>query len=737
MALDQIFNALARGGNLIVVGQSGRGDPKHLAKVMLSEVVTYTCIVPSEYHMMLQHGFDYLKQCHKWQYAHAGGEKVTHHLRRAFRNLSLPSLKLFNAYGPTETYLGCARDLIAYQTEQDIVAESDGIRVLPNYNLTIVDEDLNPETQHRFIDSSLMINSGLPSGIPVYRTGDLGRLSPDDGTLTVLGRIGNQKSQVKIRGQRVELDDIGATIFRCSNKAICNAAVSWRPDGEILVALVVLVWISVSVIPTNSNGKADRNAIDQYPIPSSHVQQQGQSKTSADSVHTYLSKTELQVAGIWKQVLGDVTVDTLDPSTDFFHLGGNSRNLIELRHLLEQEFAPINLRLPDLFHHNSLSSMAALVSNSDNQDPSGSAEMRTLQMDWKEEVAYWCQEATRSQPQAHTNCTTQAKSGRLVVVLTGATGFLGASITQRLVDDDRVGEVHCIAVRDSDTQTRRVPVQSDKIYEHAGNLESPLLGLSDDEFKHLSSCADFIIHNGAQISFLKTYQSLRQSNVASTVALCRMALERSIPLHFVSTGAVALVPTTDHRGKPSTLHEESSSDRIPDPDSQSGYQDSKWVAEQILEQVSHDRGLPVVIHRPASIIGAGAPRLDLMAAILNTSKALSMVPELQGHIEGPLDLVSVQDVSGQLVLGALYMIRMASIEDTKAKFVHHCNAEKLHASHLRRYLEEKDDQNTDYSLMSLDKWLDAAAQMDMEPLLHSFLTDLLTAKKKVLMPVLM
>ncbi|KAF5671222.1 beta-ketoacyl synthase domain-containing protein [Fusarium heterosporum] len=792
MALDQIFNALARGGTLIVVGQNGRGDPRHLAKVMLSEAVTYTCIVPSEYHMMFQHGFDHLKQCDKWQYAHAGGEKVTHHLRRAFRDLSLPSLKLFNAYGPTETYLGCARGLIAYQTEQDIVAESDGIRVLPNYSLTIVDENLSPvpsgfpgeicissqysispgyidrpeETQHRFIDSSLMRSSGLPSGVPVYRTGDVGRLSPDDGTLTVLGRIGSQMSQVKIRGQRVELEDIAAIIVRCSNKAISNAAVSWRPDDEILVALIVLsrdvsqegldwamhglgqhlplpqymrptVWISVPVIPTNSNGKADRAAIDQYPIPPRHAKQQGQSKTSAKSVHTYLSKGELQVARIWKQVLEDITVDTLDSSTDFFYLGGNSRNLIELRHLLEQEFAPIKLRLPDLFHHNSLSGMTALVSELDNQDVSGSAETRTLQMDWKEEVAYWCREAIRSQPQAHTNDTTQANSGRLVVVLTGATGFLGASIARRLVDDDRVGEVHCIAIRDSDAQTRRVSVQSDKIYEHVGNLESPLLGLADDEFRHLSSRADIIIHNGAQVSFLKTYQSLRQSNVASTVALCRMALVRSIPLHFVSTGAVALVPTTDHRDKPSTLHEESSSDRIPSPDSQSGYQDSKWVAEQILEQVSQQCGLPVVIHRPASIVGAGAPKLDLMAAILNTSRALSMVPELHDHIEGPLDLVSLQGVSGQLVLGALEMVRMTSTEENTAKFVHHCNVEKLHVSQLRRHLQEEDGQDTEYSLVSLDKWLNAAAQMDMEPLLHNFLTDLLTERKKVLMPVLM
>ncbi|RKK66596.1 Nonribosomal peptide synthetase 14 [Fusarium oxysporum] len=788
MALDQIFNSLTRGGTLVVVGQLGRGDPRHLAKVMLSEGVTYTCIVPSEYHMMIQYGFNYLKQCHQWRFAHAGGEKVTHHLRRAFKDLSLPSLKLFNAYGPTETYLGCARGLISYQTEEDIVADSDGIRVLPNYNLTIVDKDLNPvpsgflgeicissqysispgynnrpeETQHRFIDSSLMGRGAGPSGVPAYRTGDLGRLSPDDGTLTVLGRITSQLSQVKIRGQRVELDDIAATIIRCSNNVISNAAVSWRPDDEMLVALIVLgrdvdqesvdwamnelgqqlplpqymrpsVWIPVPAIPTNSNGKADWFAIDEYPIPSSDAQDQRQSKFKVDGLNACLSEDECQVARIWKQVIGDFTLDALDPSTDFFHLGGNSRNLIELRLLLEKEFAPAKLRLPELFQHSSLGEMAALVGYLD------SPKSQSSQMDWKGEIAYWCQEALRPQHHAHNNGATRTNPDRLVVVLTGATGFLGSSIAQRLVDDDRVGEVHCIAIRDSDTQASRVPVWSDKIYEHAGNLESPLLGLSYDEFQSLSNRADMIIHNGAQVSFLKTYQSLRRSNVSSTVELCRMALVQSIPFHFVSTGAVALIPTTtDCRDGSSTLLEQSSSNRIPEPASQSGYQDSKWVAEQILEEVSNRCGLPVVIHRPASIVGAGAPKLDLMAAILNTSRALGMVPELEDHIEGPLDLISVQDVSGQLVNCALETARATHTkQELTAKFVHHCNANKLHVSQLKEYLEDQDGQKTKYSLVGLNNWLHAAAKTDIELLLYNFLADILAAGKKIQMPYLL
>ncbi|ROT36433.1 beta-ketoacyl synthase domain-containing protein [Sodiomyces alkalinus F11] len=836
MALDQIFNALARGGTLIVVGQQGRGDPKHLARLMLSEGVTYTCIVPSEYHLMLQYGFDHLKQCRQWRFAHAGGEKVTHHLRRAFRHLALPDLKLFNAYGPTETYLGCARGLVPYQTDEDIMTDSDGIRILPNYGLTIVDEQLNPapsgfpgeicisspysispgyvnrpeETESRFIDSSKLNRGGvalLPSGLPVYRTGDLGRLSAEDGTLTVLGRMGGQDSQVKIRGQRVELDEIAATIVRCSKDIISNAAVSWRPEDEMLVALVVLgrdaseeseesesiewvrhglrgelplppymrpsVWVPVAGIPTNSNGKTDRRAIDAYPIPAAELQGSKQSNHNTENSTASLSEPERQVAKIWEQVLGEkMALDMANANTDFFGLGGNSRNLIELRSLLESQFAPARIQLPELFQHSTLGGMAALFASSDgdgdDEEENGSQGQAAARVDWNKEIEDACEEALRPLCQEGTNSLTQngdtapTNPNSLVVVLTGATGFLGSSIAQRLVDDDRVCEVHCIAIRGggggggaANGQTRRVPVESDKIIEYPGDLESPRLGLSEADFARLSKRADMIIHNGAQVSFLKTYQSLRQANVSSTVELGRMALVRAIPLHFVSTGAVALVGSSSSSNNndddddddanvnvhATPLSTQSASDRIPAPESQSGYQDSKWVAEQVLEALSTQHGLPVVIHRPASIVGAGAPKLDLMAAILNTSRALGKVPALEGKVKGPLDLVAVQDVSSQLVDIALETTK-TKVKMT-AKFVHHCNNRKLAPSQLKAYLEEEEQKQEDrdglkttYSLVGVDEWLDAAAQAGMEPLLHDFLSVSFAGGNKIRMPSL-
>jgi thioester reductase-like protein len=108
----------------------------------------------------------------------------------------------------------------------------------------------------------------------------------------------------------------------------------------------------------------------------------------------------------------------------------------------------------------------------------------------------------------------------LIVVLTGATRFLSGHILQKLVLDHRVREVHCIAIRpDVSGKPRHVKVQQPKIIEHIGDLASPRAGLSQTEFNKLSEHADLIIHTAYVVNFLKSYNSVRPTNVASMSAL--------------------------------------------------------------------------------------------------------------------------------------------------------------------------------------------------------------------------
>ncbi len=123
----------------------------------------------------------------------------------------------------------------------------------------------------------------------IYRTGDLGKVMPD-GTLAYVGRADNQ---VKIRGRRIELEDVEAALRRCAG--VRDAVVIKRVFGEgdeRLVAFLIEdetagdgqgtslgkrlrqelkrilpewmvpnLFMPMAELPLNPNGKVDRKAL--------------------------------------------------------------------------------------------------------------------------------------------------------------------------------------------------------------------------------------------------------------------------------------------------------------------------------------------------------------------------------------------------------------------------------------------------------------------------------------------
>jgi thioester reductase-like protein len=251
----------------------------------------------------------------------------------------------------------------------------------------------------------------------------------------------------------------------------------------------------------------------------------------------------------------------------------------------------------------------------------------------------------------------------LTVLLTGATGFLGREMLKQLANSPHIGRIHCVAIRanhDNEAQggkpEQRLSIASPKIVAHTGDLTSANLGLTADEFVKLASTVDVIIHNGAMVSFMQTYQSLRGPNVSSTKELMRMALPRQIPLHYLSTAGIArLVPGAD------SITEKTSLVAFPPPtDGSDGYVAGKWASEQILRKATRKYRLPVHIHRPVSIIGEGAASTDLMGNLMASTRQLKVAPRLD-QWAGFFDLVQVQDVAAEIVDAALSSVLTASL----------------------------------------------------------------------------
>ena len=194
------------------------------------------------------------------------------------------------------------------------------------------------------------------------------------------------------------------------------------------------------------------------------------------------------------------------------------------------------------------------------------------------------------------------------VLLTGATGFLGAFLLRDLLRDTDA-RVHCLVrAADGAAAWHRLrtnlewygiwdEIDADRVVVEVGDLAAPGLGLDGDRYDVLARTIDAVYHAGAAVNWVQPYATVKGANVLGTEEILRLAARhRTVPVHHVSTLGVfvgrdtAGVPirATDPTGPGSTLP--------------TGYTQSKWVAEQMIE-IGRARGLPVSVYRIDLIAG--------------------------------------------------------------------------------------------------------------------------------------
>lgn len=756
LSVTQIFLALGVGAQLHTVSHTLRADSHAMVELIKNRGVTATYATPTEYKSWLRRENQATLRSSFWRLALVAGEAVTQPLLQLFREVDRDGLRLFNVYGPTETTCGSTKMELSYR-EPGFYQGTIPVGVASaNERFYILDASLNLQpvgqtgeiaiggvgvakgylnmderTQASFLQDPFATKDDLKRGwTTMYRTGDVGYLQPN-GSLVLTGRIGDD-TEIKLNGVRIDLKDVENTVMQASNGLLADAVASLRStsDGSVKFMVVHVVFSSESLtgstsrflkkllaelplarnmcpsalipidsLPRTVAGKVDRRGIASLPI-SQGLFHRAEHDVDSSEGSKRLSTAERTLQSYWETVIPEelVGLHDIEADSDFFTIGGNSLLLIELQGRIRADLG-IFIALPKLFQATTLRSMARLLPGMDDTEPE-----LEHQIDWVSEAALLPEDIVsgREVAQAVANLPR-------TVVLTGATGFLGQYLIKSLVEDENIEKVFCIAVRNPKDQSRQDQLSQlgPKAEFYEGDLSSPRLGLTEESALRIFQSADAVIHNGADVSHLKTYPSLRAANLGATQELVRLCSPRQIPLHYVSTTGVAMYTPFKE------LAEVSVREHMPPSDGQHGYVASKWASEIYLENVHAESGLPIYIHRPSSIMRPEAdrtgenPAADVLQNMLDYSRRVCAVPAALG-LSGFVDLVRPETVTSGVV-GAV----MSGSKEDGVVYIHESGDLELDVSQIREYLETETGESVD--ALALDEWIDRAEEIGLSP----------------------
>eukprot|EP00435_Cladocopium_sp_Y103_P037343 s2581_g9.t2 len=186
------------------------------------------------------------------------------------------------------------------------------------------------------------------------------------------------------------------------------------------------------------------------------------------------------------------------------------------------------------------------------------------------------------------------------ILVTGATGFLGAFVAARLA---QLGHDVVCLVRAVDVDAahgRLWKAWRDYCLDlpqcvrvlPSGGVERAELGLAEEDFALVLAKVSVIIHCAAEVSGIRPYLALREANVMGTREVLACAWRANAKVIHVST--MGFLP--EGHGE---VREVPTSSLIP----RSGYAQSKWVAEELVWLAMESPGVPAVVVRPGTVAG--------------------------------------------------------------------------------------------------------------------------------------
>lgn len=469
------------------------------------------------------------------------------------------NMKIVNGYGPTETTICCT----AYVLNKDLDIPYNVLPIgKPLYNLKayVLDNDLNlvpfggigelyisgdnvgkGYLNNSELTSQKYIPCKFNNGKIMYKTGDIVKRLPD-GNIMFRGR--NDK-QIKIKGHRIELNEIYSAILEYPTITKCKIIVKEKNNNKYLLAFftaskkIVIndlrMFLSLKLpfysIPNiimqldqfvlTPNGKIDSHYLENMPI------------SLGSEYEAPRNEFEQKLVELWKQYLG---VDKVGITDNFFELGGDS--LIAIKLQIEIFKLGMNITYSDIFTNPTIKELSnktsrqVFESHLEDYDYSNIDKIINI----------------NKLPLTKNISENKVNS----ILLTGVTGFVGIHVLAKLLDNTNA-KIYCLIRRKDniDIGSRLIKTLQfyfgekydtligNRIKVVEGDIVLPNFNLSDELYKKLGNrisciinCAAIVKHYGSQTLFDET----NVNGVQNIIDFCSTF---GVKLYHISTLSVS------------------------------------------------------------------------------------------------------------------------------------------------------------------------------------------------------
>ncbi|MDX1952221.1 MAG: amino acid adenylation domain-containing protein [Verrucomicrobiota bacterium] len=372
----EFFWPLLAGCELVIAKPEGHKDPQYLAQLIQQHQITTIHFVPSMLGMFMEEPL--APVCRSLKRVICSGEALSLELQKRF--FELFNCELHNLYGPTEA----AVDVSHWRCSPNATATCVPIgKPISNIQLHILDSNLQllpinipgelhiggvgvGKGYHR--KPELTAEKFIPNPFgpgTLYKTGDLAKYL-HDGSIQYLGRLDHQ---VKIRGLRIELEEISRVLEQhnsvreavvTTDNTLQNPLIAYcvpaRKELDIPQIKAFLqthlpdymipnIFVPLERMPLGPNGKVDRKALPRAnQLPSTFTKDRVAPR----------NEIEERLLAIWREVL---KTESLGVEDDFFEVGGHSLLATQIVTRIRKQFK-CQLPLSDFFERPTVAGLA-------------------------------------------------------------------------------------------------------------------------------------------------------------------------------------------------------------------------------------------------------------------------------------------------------------------------------------------------------------------------------------------